>query len=37
MTGEGVLVLEQLQLPGRRPVTAREFLQARDPAGLVLG
>lgn len=36
-TGEGRLRLLRLQLPGRRPVVAREFLNARPLAGAVLG
>lgn len=32
-TGEGVLRIQVLQLPGKRPVTARDFLNANDPVG----
>jgi len=35
--GEGALALEQVQLPGRRVVSAREFAAARDPLGVRLG
>lgn len=35
--GEGALVIELLQLPGRRPTTAGEFLKAHDPRGAALG
>ena len=35
--GEGVLVLDQVQLPGKRPVTAAELARARPLAGRVLG
>ncbi len=37
MTGRDALVIERLQLPGRRPVEARDFVNARDLAGVVLG
>jgi methionyl-tRNA formyltransferase len=37
MTGRDALVIERLQLPGKRPVEARDFLNARDLAGTVLG
>ena len=36
MTGRDALVIERLQLPGRRPVEARDFVNARDLTGLVL-
>jgi methionyl-tRNA formyltransferase len=36
MTGAGALVLEHLQLPGRRPVAAVDFANARKLVGLVL-
>ena len=36
MTGDGALAIERLQLPGRRPVAAAEFAQARRLPGLVL-
>ncbi len=35
--GDGVLRILRLQMPGRRVVTAREFLNATDPAGCILG
>lgn len=35
--GEGALAIELLQLPGRRPATAGEFLNAHDPRGAMLG
>jgi methionyl-tRNA formyltransferase len=35
--GEGALALEQVQLPGRRIVSAREFASASDPVGARLG
>jgi methionyl-tRNA formyltransferase len=31
--GEGVLRIQVLQLPGKRPVSARDFLNANDPVG----
>ncbi len=37
MTGLGALVLDRVQLPGRRAVTAPEFARAQDLAGRVLG
>jgi methionyl-tRNA formyltransferase len=37
MTGRDALVIERLQLPGRRPVEARDFANTRDPTGKVLG
>lgn len=37
MTGRGALVLDRVQLPGRRAVTAPEFARAQDLAGRVLG
>ena len=36
-TGEGVIWLQRLQLPGGRTVTAREFLNARSLKGEILG
>ncbi|HWG77325.1 MAG TPA: hypothetical protein VN660_11110, partial [Steroidobacteraceae bacterium] len=35
--GEGALALDQVQLPGRRIVSAREFAASRDPVGARLG
>jgi methionyl-tRNA formyltransferase len=35
--GEGALALDQVQLPGRRIVSAREFAAVRDPVGARLG
>jgi len=35
--GEGTLVLDRVQLPGKRPVTAAELARTRPLAGLVLG
>jgi methionyl-tRNA formyltransferase len=35
--GEGVLAIELLQLPGKRPATAQEFLNAHDARGALLG
>ncbi|HEY7930125.1 MAG TPA: methionyl-tRNA formyltransferase [Steroidobacteraceae bacterium] len=35
--GEGALALEQVQLPGRRVISAREFAAASDPVGARLG
>jgi methionyl-tRNA formyltransferase len=35
--GEGALALDQVQLPGRRIVSAREFAAANDPVGARLG
>jgi methionyl-tRNA formyltransferase len=32
-TGEGLFRIERLQMPGKRPVTAQEFLNARDLTG----
>ena len=37
MTGRDALVLDRVQLPGRRAVTAPEFARAQDLAGRVLG
>jgi methionyl-tRNA formyltransferase len=37
MTGEGVLVLERVQLPGRKPVAARDLANSRDLRGTTLG
>jgi methionyl-tRNA formyltransferase len=37
MTGRGALVLDRVQLPGKRAVTAPEFARAQDLAGRVLG
>jgi methionyl-tRNA formyltransferase len=37
MTGRDALVIERLQLPGKRPVEARDFANARDLTGVVLG
>ena len=37
MTGQGALVLERVQLAGRRPVAASEFARGRALAGCVLG
>jgi methionyl-tRNA formyltransferase len=36
-TGEGVLRVLSLQLPGKRPTDARDFLNAHDLGGAVLG
>jgi len=36
MTGRDALVIERLQRPGRRPVEARDFVNARDLTGVVL-
>jgi methionyl-tRNA formyltransferase len=36
-TGDGTLELRVLQLPGRKPVTARDLLNARDWRGVCLG
>jgi methionyl-tRNA formyltransferase len=36
-TGDGLLRITRLQLPGKRPMTAAEFLNAHDLAGQVLG
>jgi methionyl-tRNA formyltransferase len=36
-TGDGIVRIRRLQMPGRRPVTAREFLNATDPVGWILG
>jgi len=35
--GEGALRIEELQLPGKRALSAGEFLNAHDPRGTVLG
>ena len=37
MTGRDAVVIERLQLPGKRPVEARDFANARDLTGVVLG
>jgi methionyl-tRNA formyltransferase len=37
MTGRGALVLDRVQLPGKRAVSAPEFARAQDLAGRVLG
>jgi methionyl-tRNA formyltransferase len=37
MTGRDALVIERLQLPGKRPVDARDFANARNLTGAVLG
>jgi methionyl-tRNA formyltransferase len=37
MTGRDALVIERLQLPGKRPLEARDFANARDLTGTVLG
>jgi methionyl-tRNA formyltransferase len=37
MTGRDALVIERLQLPGKRPLDARDFANARDITGAVLG
>jgi len=36
-TGEGVLRILELQLPGGRRMAARDFLNAHDPSGALLG
>jgi methionyl-tRNA formyltransferase len=36
-TGEGALLLQKLQLPGGKPLTAREFLNGRSLQGEILG
>ena len=35
--GAGILRIRRLQMAGRRPVSAREFVNASDPAGRILG
>lgn len=35
--GSGALAVETLQLPGRRPATAQQFLNAHDPRAALLG
>jgi methionyl-tRNA formyltransferase len=37
MCGQGALALDQVQLPGRRVVSAREFAATSDPVGARLG
>jgi len=37
MTGRGALVLDRVQLPGKRAVTTQEFARAQDLVGRVLG
>ena len=37
MCGQGALALDQVQLPGRRVVSAREFAAASDPVGARFG
>ena len=36
-TGDGRLRITRLQLPGKRPMTAAEFLNAHSLAGQILG
>ncbi len=36
-TGEGLLRITRLQLPGKKPLAAAEFLNGRDPLGAQLG
>ncbi|MCC7198003.1 MAG: methionyl-tRNA formyltransferase [Gammaproteobacteria bacterium] len=36
-TGAGVYVIERLQVPGRKPVDTRDFINGRDLAGQALG
>ena len=36
-TADGILRVIRLQMPGKRPVTAQEFLNARDVAGARFG
>jgi methionyl-tRNA formyltransferase len=36
-TADGVLRITRLQMPGKRPVTAQEFLNARDMTGARFG
>jgi methionyl-tRNA formyltransferase len=36
-TGDGVLRITELQMPGKRPMAARDFLNAHNLAGVVLG
>ncbi|HSG57106.1 MAG TPA: hypothetical protein VLA45_16775, partial [Paracoccaceae bacterium] len=36
-TGQGLLRITSLQLPGKRAMSAADFLNAHDPLGMVLG
>jgi len=37
MTGDGVLALTEIQMPGKKPMPAAAFLNAHDPASKILG
>lgn len=36
-TGDGVLAVTEIQMPGKKPMPAAAFLNAHDPAGALLG